>query len=82
MGWKFVDAGDDATPVISAVKPGGPADVAGLRPGDRLRTVANAAVATVGDVRRRSTGCGGEPVPLTIERDGATLDLSVACTAP
>lgn len=72
-----VDAGDRVT----AVRPGSPADKAGLRPGDRLRTLAGRSVASFADASyalHKSPAKG--TIPATWERDGrghsAELELA------
>jgi len=65
-------------PVVGMVAPGSPAAEAGLRPGDRILAVAppgHAAVAvrTHDDVRKLVSPHAGEPLTLTVERDGREL---------
>jgi S1-C subfamily serine protease len=59
---------------------GGPADEAGLRPGDAVLAVAGKAVEGLADFFRKvwALGPAGTPVPLAIFRDGETLDVRVA----
>ena len=59
---------------------GGPADEAGLRPGDAVLAVAGKAVGGLADFFRKvwALGPAGTPVPLSIFRDGKTLDVRVA----
>jgi len=80
----------DATPrhlYVLAVTIGGPADLAGLQPGDELLAIDGATVASVGadnagsllaaaSVRR------GQSVALEIERDGSREALTIEAAAP
>lgn len=57
---------------VIGVAEGGPADSAGLRPGDRVRAVGAASPDTLAGLFRAvwATGPAGEPVHLTVEREG------------
>ncbi len=64
-------------PVIDQVVAGGPADAAGLQPGDRIVAVAGEPVddwVRFAQIVRRHPG---EPLPLVVERDGRRLELTV-----
>ena len=62
--------------VVTAVQPGSPAAAAGLAVGDRLVSVDGQAVRRpAGEAAERmSFGAAGEPVRLTLRRDGAELE--------
>lgn len=81
MGWRFAEAGDSAEPVIDAVKHEGPAALAGFLPGDRIKTISGTKVANVGEVRLQSSTCMDRPLPVTVERNGELLELTVSCAA-
>ena len=69
----------EKTTVIGYVEKGGPADEAGLRPGDRILAVDGKPVTKfsgMGDsVMWRIVRSEGEIVPIRIERDGKVLDF-------
>ncbi len=73
-----IERGPVRPPVIGAVTPGGPADAAGLRAGDRITALNGQPVASfeaLGDlIRQRQPG---QKVTLSIERDGQSLTKSV-----
>ena len=61
--------------IVAGVLRGGPADEAGLRPGDILTHVAGEPVADVRDALNAIAGLEpGEEAPLTLVRDGETLE--------
>ncbi|MFI8364651.1 S41 family peptidase [Streptomyces sp. NPDC085612] len=78
VGVWAVRAGDGAIRV-DTVQPGGPADRAGLRAGDRLVSVDGHAVTglAVGDVVALLRGAAGTPVVLNLNRDGAAVTETV-----
>jgi S1-C subfamily serine protease len=54
----------------------GPADRAGLRPGDLLLTAAGHEVATAQDLQRLMFAEAiGPPLPITVMRNGALVDV-------
>jgi hypothetical protein len=59
--------------LVAEVLKGSAAAKAGLRPGDRLRTIAGASVVTFGDVQRvlDASAAGAETIPVVYLRDGA-----------
>jgi regulator of sigma E protease len=81
VGIQFVSENTDAPPTIAMVFPGQPAFTAGFLPGDVVLTVDGVAATdlttTVEAIQRRP----GRPVPVTIDRGGATLTLTVTPTA-
>jgi serine protease Do len=68
--------------LVGEVHPGSPARKAGVREGDRITKVNDAAVADeralVSDIRRRKPG---DDITLTVERDGKTLELKLRLVA-
>jgi regulator of sigma E protease len=68
-------------PVMGQVQPGGPADAAGLREGDRVLRVDGIPVADAATLRQRIVGSvrDGEALPMLweVERDGAVVELDV-----
>ncbi|HEY2929092.1 RIP metalloprotease RseP [Piscinibacter sp.] len=68
-------------PVMGEVKPGGPADKAGLRAGDRVLSVDGQAIADRSRLLEliRASAASGEPRSMSwrVERGGQTLDLTV-----
>ena len=65
--------------VVSGLARGGPAEVAGVRPGDVVIEVAGERVAGLADMFRRvwRLGSAGVEVPLTVARDGGLSRLQV-----
>lgn len=69
---------DDAGIVVARVARGGPADRAGLRPGDRVLAVDGDEVRDLADFSRRLKGHPpGEVVRLRVGRGGATLAIDL-----
>jgi M6 family metalloprotease-like protein len=69
--------------VIAQVESDSPADRAGLRPGDVVRTVAGQAPTTLAGLRDLlQSRCAGDAVPLTVLRDDRALELSATLDAP
>lgn len=64
---------------VSGVVPGGPAEAAGLEPGDLISSVAGEAVDSLGKMYRRiwSLGGPGTEIPLQLRRDGKDMDVAV-----
>jgi regulator of sigma E protease len=72
-----VGAGPQLVPQISSVSPGSPAERAGLKPGDVVGAVAGQPVYTPEDLVEAIRTRPGQAFPVTVERDGKTLTLSV-----
>jgi regulator of sigma E protease len=72
-----VGAGPQLAPQISSVSPGSPAERAGLRPGDVVMAVAGQPVYTPEDLVEAIRTRPGQAFPMTIERDGKTVTVSV-----
>jgi serine protease Do len=68
--------------LVNGVAPGGPANAAGIKAGDRLVLLDGEPVSSV-DVMRAliSTGVAGQEVRVKVLRDGATLDLTARLQA-
>jgi regulator of sigma E protease len=69
-----------ATLTVDEVSIGSPADIAGLRPGDRIVGVDGRRVQDFDELFTRIQDSEGNPVTLRIERDGTRRDLSVTPT--
>ena len=64
-----------ADPVVAEVKAESAAAEAGIRPGDLLMAIDGGKVVTFDDVRRYVSVRPEVPITVTVERDGASLDL-------
>jgi len=62
--------------VVSAVIAGGPAEAAGIRPGDRILSVANRRTETFEDVYQAVTLRPGEQVSILVQRDGTERTIT------
>jgi regulator of sigma E protease len=67
----------DGEPRFAQIADGGPADVAGLERGDLVVSAAGNPVTTWQDFVAAIEATAGRPVPLTVDRDGTRLELSV-----
>jgi regulator of sigma E protease len=65
------------TPRVEIVTPGGAAERAGIKAGDLIRKVEDREVRSFGDLQRLISIRPSEPLPVTFERDGATMVLTV-----
>ncbi len=66
-----------APPVVDEVVAGSAAEQAGIRVGDVFVTANGEAVTRFSDLRRLVFNRPGEPVPMTIERDGGRVAITV-----
>jgi len=64
--------------VVGMVERGSPAEMAGIRPGDRNVAVNGAPVEWWSDVRRTIEESQGRDLALSLERDGAAMELPIA----
>src|SRR6185295_3883496 len=70
--------GDTHGLVVSGVDPNGPAWKAGVRLGDRLRTVNGVRIESVDDAQKSIYGASvGDRLRLTLERNGKPLEATV-----
>jgi S1-C subfamily serine protease len=68
---------------VASVVPGGPADRAGLRAGDLLLTAGGREVATAQDLQRLMFAEAiGRPLPVTVMRNGALVDVIAEPSEP
>jgi len=70
----------DEKVVAAGLYGGGPADEAGLKPGDILLSVAGKAIGSLADFFRKvwALGPAGVAVPVAVYRDGKTLEINIA----
>ncbi|MBK7861719.1 MAG: RIP metalloprotease RseP [Archangiaceae bacterium] len=62
---------------IGYVEPEKPAALAGMKPGDRVRSIDGVEVKSFNDLRDAFNGVFERPVPIVVDRDGKALTLSV-----
>jgi regulator of sigma E protease len=65
--------------LVGEVSPGSPAEAAGLRPGDRITSIAGEAVpdwSWLGFLLQQH-GAEGQPITVGVERDGISMDIEV-----
>jgi len=72
-----IGAGPQLIPQISSVLPDSPAQQAGLQAGDVVLAVAGQPVYTPEDLVEAIRTRPGQPLPITVERDGKILSLTV-----
>jgi membrane-associated protease RseP (regulator of RpoE activity) len=71
-----VPATGKAPAACSPTDPKAPANVAGIRPGDRIVSMAGQPVSTWQDVRNVVRPNGGRRIPVVVQRGGKTLSLA------
>src|SRR5665647_880211 len=71
-----VQANGSAPATCSPSDPQAPANVAGIRPGDRIISLAGQPVSNWDDVRALVRPNGGRQISVVVERDGKTLHLT------
>ncbi|MFT3850118.1 MAG: RIP metalloprotease RseP [Propionivibrio sp.] len=64
-------------PIVGTVIPDGPAERAGLRPGDEILTVDETLVSTWQDVVQRVRSSPEVPLAITILRDGESISMTI-----
>lgn len=64
-------------PVVSSVTPGGAAEQAGFRQGDKIVSIAGTKVRSFTDVPRAVAPNAGRELKFVVERDGQTIELAV-----
>jgi membrane-associated protease RseP (regulator of RpoE activity) len=75
-----VSATSTAPPACSPSDPQAPANLAGIRPGDRIISMAGRPVKTWDDVRVLVRPNGGKRIDVVVERGGRRLDLTATPT--
>lgn len=65
-------------PTVAEVRPGSPAAIAGIMPGDRFVSVDGSSVQTFSDVQRMVSGRGGDPITFVMMRDGKEVTVTAA----
>ncbi|MCT8998455.1 RIP metalloprotease RseP [Chelativorans intermedius] len=63
-----------ADPMVAEVRPGSPAQEAGIEPGDRFVSVDGVPVETFADVQRLISGRAGDRLTIVVERDGRLIE--------
>ena len=87
-GWYTFDQGKTLqwyspdAPVVHSVEPGGPADRAGIRPGDVLLQADGRALTTAQGGRYLGTVSPGQEMTLRVRRGKETLSLEITPRAP
>ncbi len=71
-----VPASGKAAVACSPSDPQAPANVAGIRPGDRILSMAGQPISSWNDVRDVVRPSGGKRIPVVVERDGKRLSLA------
>ena len=77
----FMTYSGELTTRVDGVLPGSPAEIADLRPGDRILAIDGVRV-TPSDVTAPISRSGGRPLVLTVERGGSTITLPPARAEP
>jgi len=77
----FVPSFTELTPDIEAMKPGSPADLAGIKPGDRVLRVNEKDIATRTELYDAIAKSNGQPLTLDIRRGAQVKTVTVTPTA-
>ena len=72
-----VPASGTAQPACSSSDPKAPANLAGIRPGDQIISMAGQSVNNWNDVKALTRPNGGRRIPIVVQRGGKTLNLVV-----
>jgi regulator of sigma E protease len=70
----FLSGGGKATSTVAEVVPSSPAAAIGLRQGDEIVAIGGTPV-QADEIARRISGSGGDPITVTVQRDGAERRL-------
>jgi regulator of sigma E protease len=73
----FVGAHQVDSARVGGVEPGAPAAIAGIKPGDRIVSIDGEPVRRFTDVMRALESRYDRDVPLSVEREGTTINLTV-----
>jgi len=73
----FISGKTESVPVIAEVLPDTPAEAAGLKPGDIIRS-ADGATFSLTDLVRKIANSNGAPITLVVERSGESLSITVS----
>ncbi len=76
----FVPNIDDITPIIEAITPGSPAEIAGLQIGDRIIRANEEEISTLGELYQKVSKTHGRPVTLDVIRGKSAKTLIVTPT--
>ncbi len=83
IGVIFKEGGEQEGLVIERVVPEGPAEKAGLLPGDRLVAVEGKGIQTVRDIQEALEEKGwGDDITFTVDREGSKKEISVTLPRP
>lgn len=78
MGVPMVEGiGKSLLCIVGEVMPGGSAETAGVEPGDVVKTFAGTAIVSTEHFITLVDACGGETVPMAVERQGERVTLTV-----
>ncbi|EAU42774.1 peptidase M50, putative membrane-associated zinc metallopeptidase [Fulvimarina pelagi HTCC2506] len=73
----FVNGRTVADPIVADVVAGSPAEAAGFEAGDRIDAVDGNPITYFSDLQNYVSGHGEQPIVVTVDRGGRTLDLDV-----
>ena len=77
-GVQLADTDVGGAPVVVALEPGGPGEVAGVQPGDLVVAIAGENVTAALDIARRvRVGAPGEAMALRVDRGGTAVELEL-----
>ena len=76
-GVAFVNGRTVADPIVADVVADSPAEAAGFQPGDLIKAVDGEAVTYFSDLQNYVSGHGENPIVVTVDRGGRSLELDV-----